>query len=52
MPIEEPAQKRLLQRHFPILGWLPRYRCGDDLRCLEAHALISIDIDAGYREPE
>jgi SulP family sulfate permease len=32
MPIEEPAQKNLLLRYLPILGWLPRYRWGDDLR--------------------
>lgn len=32
MAIEEPAQKSILQRYFPILDWLPGYKWGDDLR--------------------
>jgi SulP family sulfate permease len=32
MAIERPARKNLALRYLPILGWLPGYRWGDDLR--------------------
>jgi high affinity sulfate transporter 1 len=32
MAVERPPQKSLLSRYLPILGWLPGYKWGDDLR--------------------
>jgi high affinity sulfate transporter 1 len=32
MAVEEPTQKSILQRYFPILDWLPGYKWGEHLR--------------------